>query len=147
MQSVLAALAKLVVRQIGGSETADMIVLSLSVVAALLAAAGCVVQGGLQVPQLLQWVLLLGTGLAGYATQLSITVALQVTRQAAPAVAMSYLSVLWSLAIGYVVFGEFPSVQAGVGALLICGSTLLLALYEHFDVFFDKGLTLDIIPE
>lgn len=131
MQSLLAAFAKLVVRQIRGAATADLVVLSLSAVASVLATAGCLAGGGLKMPQLWQWGLLMGTGAAGYATQISITIALQVTRQAAPAVAVSYLAVLWSLAIGWLAFGELPSLASGIGASLICGSTLLLALYEY----------------
>ena len=66
LQSLLAAFAKLVVRQIRGAVAADVMVLSLSAVATLLAAAGCAVAGSVQMPQTpAQWGLLAGTGLTG----------------------------------------------------------------------------------
>ena len=108
-----------------------MIMVSLSAIAALLAAIGCAA-GGWQAPtSTWMWVLLIGTGVAGYATQISITLGLKVTESVAPAVAMSYLAVLWSVVIGVLGFHEVPSVATITGALFIFVGSLSLALYEH----------------
>ena len=48
-----------------------------------------------------------------------MTYALQ-NSKAAPAIAMSYLSVVWSLLSGILVFKEYPNATSLVGAALIC---------------------------
>ena len=48
-----------------------------------------------------------------------MTFALQ-NSKAAPAIAMSYLSVVWSLLSGILVFKEIPNATSLVGAALIC---------------------------
>ena len=47
-------------------------------------------------------------GMTGYGTQICMTFALQNAR-AAPAIAMSYLSVVWSLLAGILLFHEIPN--------------------------------------
>ena len=58
-------------------------------------------------------------GSTGYGTQICMTYALQ-NSKAAPAIAMSYLSVVWSLLSGILVFKEYPNALSLVGAALIC---------------------------
>ena len=50
-------------------------------------------------------------GLAGYGTQICMTYALKYAK-AAPAIAMSYLSVVWGLLGGYFFFHEVSFVHA-----------------------------------
>ncbi len=58
-------------------------------------------------------------GLTGYGTQICMTFALQ-NCKAASAIAMSYLSIVWSLLSGIFIFHEIPNWISCVGAALIC---------------------------
>ena len=76
--------------------------------------------GELQVvTQLARACCVLHAGLTGYGTQICMTFALQ-NAKAAPAIAMSYLSVVWSLLFGICIFHEYPDGFMLFGALLIC---------------------------
>lgn len=67
-------------------------------------------------------------GLTGYGTQICMTFALQ-NAKAAPAIAMSYLSVVWSLLSGILIFHEIPNWISCVGAALVCRYVLLQTPY------------------
>jgi len=58
-------------------------------------------------------------GLMGYGTQICMTFALQ-NCKAAPAIAMSYLSVVWSILSGILIFHEIPNWISCMGAVVIC---------------------------
>ena len=63
-------------------------------------------------------------GLAGYGTQICMTYALKYSK-AAPAIAMSYLSVVWGLLGGYFFFHEVCTLHP---AALHCALTLRIEL-------------------
>ncbi|DBA96422.1 TPA: hypothetical protein ACH3X1_015318 [Trebouxia sp. C0004] len=75
-------------------------------------------------------VLLLLTGCAAYGSQLSQTLALKLV-EASLATAMSYLSVVWGMLSGYLVFHEVSNKLSLGGASLVCSCTIVLALAEH----------------
>lgn len=69
-------------------------------------------------------------GLAGYGTQICMTYALKYAK-AAPAIAMSYLSVVWGLLGGYFFFHEVPNTLSICGAVLICSCTFMLGVFTR----------------
>ena len=129
VQSLVAAAAKLLVRELRTTESPYLIVLALSSFTMLLSATAVTSTTGWH-GTAKPWLLLLAVGVFGFFTQTAITLALRYAA-AAPAVAMSYLSVVSGLASGYAVFGEVPSVSTAIGGALICLSTLSLAIYER----------------
>ena len=70
-------------------------------------------------------------GLTAYLFQLTMTMGLRRVA-AAPAAAVSYLTVVWGLAAGILVFGEMPNVLSLIGALVICVGTLAVVLSESW---------------
>ncbi|BDA45883.1 probable pseudopaline exporter CntI [Coccomyxa sp. Obi] len=76
-----------------------------------------------------EWVLLVGVGVTSYGSQFCMTNALRHAR-AAPALAMSYISIVLTITYGYFLFNEVPTVLSVTGAVLICVSTLSLGAFE-----------------
>lgn len=76
-----------------------------------------------------QWVLLVGVGITSYGSQFCMTNALRHAR-AAPALAMSYISIVLTITYGYFLFEEIPTVLSITGAVLICISTFSLGAFE-----------------
>ena len=68
--------------------------------------------------------------MTAYAAQWTVTTALKKVG-ASLATAMSYLGVVWSMLLGFLVFNEVPSHLSLAGAALICSCSLLLGLAEH----------------
>ena len=129
VQSLVAATAKLLVRELRTTESPHLIVLALSTFTMVSSAAAVTATTGWQT-NMGPWVLVATVGVFGYLTQTSITIALR-HAAAVPAVAMSYLSVVSGLTGGYAVFGEVPSISTVFGGVLICLSTLTLAVCER----------------
>lgn len=50
--------------------------------------------------------------------------------QAVPAMVLSYLSIVWGIALGVVMFNEHPNLSSIAGSLLICSCTLILSVHE-----------------
>merc|ERR1712130_936182 len=118
-----------------GTETANVSVFYLSFCSTIGALGGILlpkiwgVENTVRVPHGLEWLLLLGVGLTGYGTQICMTFALQ-NCKAASAIAMSYLSIVWSLLSGIFIFHEIPNWISCVGAALICSCTLTVGVFE-----------------
>jgi len=81
-------------------------------------------------PSALAWAYLAGTGLCACGVQLLQTTALQRAR-AAPAVAMSYVGVLWGLLYDLLLFHRVPGTVELVGAALVCAASLALLRFEQ----------------
>ena len=126
--AILAAVAYTLVRRLR-REDAMVIVFyfaAVSVVAALPLMAPVFVR-----PRGSEWLVLLGVGVATFLGQLFMTLGLQRER-AARATAVGYLQIVFAAAWGVLVFGEVPRLTTAAGAVVIVGSTLLLArLREH----------------
>ena len=129
VQSLVAAAAKLLVRELRTTESPNSVVLALSSFTMVSSAAAVTATSGWQ-SKTGPWMLVATVGVFGYFTQATITIALRYAA-AVPAVAMSYLSVVSGLTGGYAVFGEIPSASTIFGGVLICLSTLTLAVYER----------------
>jgi drug/metabolite transporter (DMT)-like permease len=77
-------------------------------------------------PTAVEWLILLGVGVATQIAQLTMTEGLRRER-AGRATAIGYLQVAFAVGWGAVLFDELPSVWTVLGAGLIVGSTLLVA--------------------
>lgn len=136
-QAFFSACAKMCVRELRKTDTANVSVFYLSLFSTIGASTGLTIQsvffGGdwLKLPAVpLDWGLFAGIGLAGYGTQICMTIALQYCK-AAQAIAMSYLSVVWGLLGGYFVFHEKPNAMSLAGAAVICSCTFLLGVVSQ----------------
>jgi drug/metabolite transporter (DMT)-like permease len=77
-------------------------------------------------PTAVEWLILLGVGVATQIAQITMTEGLRRER-AGRATAIGYLQVAFAVGWGAVLFDELPSVWTVLGAGLIVGSTLLVA--------------------
>lgn len=120
--AVGAGLAYAIVRRLKGLERPFRIVFYFSLISTLATAPFLVVEGVW--PTGMQWVWLLGTGLAAAGGQVFLTFAYH----RAPAAQISvwgYHHVLFSLLVGYAVWGEEPALLSYVGGALIVVAALL----------------------
>lgn len=77
-----------------------------------------------------EWSFMLGVGIASWGSQICMTNALRFAR-AAPALAMSYLSVIITGVYGYFFFHEVPTKWSLLGSTLILSSTLMMGVFER----------------
>ncbi|KAL3152963.1 hypothetical protein ABBQ38_011993 [Trebouxia sp. C0009 RCD-2024] len=130
MQAAFAASHKICIRYLKG-EDSNVQLMYLGGVSVIGSVVVCVIMEKWSLPSTSSdWVLLILTGFSAYGSQMSQTIALKMTH-ASLATAMSYLSVVWGIMSGYLVFGEIPNVLSFVGALLVCSCTLVLGIAEH----------------
>ncbi|KAK9812242.1 hypothetical protein WJX73_006670 [Symbiochloris irregularis] len=137
LQAFSSACAKMCVRELRTTESPFVSVLYLSMCSFVASIVGCAIPAALKVPNsfrlpigLKEWGFLLGVGLASWGSQICMTNALRFAR-AAPALAMSYLSVVITLIYGYFVFNEIPTKWSGAGSALILSSTLAMGVFER----------------
>ncbi|DBA97021.1 TPA: hypothetical protein ACH3X3_012902 [Trebouxia sp. C0006] len=129
-QAAFAASHKMCIRYLKGEE-ADVQLMYLGSVSVLGSAVLCVIAQQWTLPTtILEFLLLLLTGCAAYGSQMSHTIALKMV-EASLATAMSYMSVVWGMLSGYLVFHEVSSILSLGGASLVCSCTVVLALAEH----------------
>ncbi|KAK9865750.1 hypothetical protein WJX84_008399 [Apatococcus fuscideae] len=136
-QAFCSAISKMCVRELRFTDTPNVSVFYLGFCSTIGAIIGCTVpklwgvENTFRLPnEAIEWWLILGTGLTGYGTQICMTFALKYVK-AAPALAMSYLSVVWSILYGYYIFGDVPTIWSLLGAILICSTTLMLGVFER----------------
>lgn len=123
--ALLSATAYVLVRKLGESEDAMVIVFYFALVSVLgsipLTAVNAVV------PTAMELLVVLGVGIATQVGQVSITRGL-LLEPAGRATSMGYLQIVFAAVWGVVFFGEIPDLAGVTGAALIVGSTLALAL-------------------
>ncbi|KAK9828954.1 hypothetical protein WJX72_003023 [[Myrmecia] bisecta] len=121
LQPIFSAAAKMMVRLLRKTETTAVIVFYMGFVCTLCASVACIALHHMfRAPaNAAEWVLLIGSGCCGYASQLTMTMGLQRV-DAAPATLLSYLSVVWGELAGWVIFKERPSALSVFGTLLVC---------------------------
>lgn len=81
-------------------------------------------------PQGVAWVWLIGVGFWAAASHMCMTVALQ----HAPASVLApihYLEIVAAVALGYLVFGDFPNWMTGAGIVVICSAGLYVIARER----------------
>ncbi|MEW5316775.1 MAG: hypothetical protein WDW38_008125 [Sanguina aurantia] len=131
LQAVFSAGAKLTVRALRTSNSSLVIVFWMSGLSSVLAGLACkLLPNHFMVPRDREdWLLLLATGVSGLLHQVSMTAGLM-RAQAVPAMVLSYLSIVWGIALGVVMFNEHPNLSSIAGSTLICSCTLILSVHE-----------------
>ncbi|WEK06797.1 MAG: DMT family transporter [Candidatus Devosia phytovorans] len=125
----LTAIALMQVRQLVSTERTEAIVtyffISASVLALLAAPFGWI----WPTPQ--QAAMLVGAGIAGGIAQLLMTSSYRYADMSVIA-PFEYVSLLLTLAIGFLAFGDVPTLSMITGALIIIGSGIAIILREHY---------------
>ncbi|DBB00802.1 TPA: hypothetical protein ACH3X1_000731 [Trebouxia sp. C0004] len=131
MQAGFNAGARMCVRELRKSETTDIIMLYSGTMQSVLAVVAClIVPHSFAIPQhTWQAVTLLLTGCFAYGGGVALTAALRLV-EASSATAMSYLTVVWGLILGYFFFSEVPGFWSLLGAAVVCSTTMLLGWDE-----------------
>lgn len=80
-------------------------------------------------PQGIEWLGLVGIGIATYTAQVCLTRGLHLER-AGRATAVTYLQIVFAFGWDFVFFAQYPTALSTTGALLIVGSALTIALYR-----------------
>ena len=122
--AVFSAAAYVLVRRIGAAESPLVVVLYLPLVTVPLTAPFVV--GRWVWPTAWEWAGLVGVGITTQIAQVHMTRGLQL-ETASRATAVGYLQIVFAALWGALVFGQWPNRWALLGALLIVGSTLLVA--------------------
>jgi len=126
--TVLYALAMVMIRKLGSTETTVAIVFYFTLT--------CAVVGGLGM--LPDWVtprsptdlaLMIGTGLVGGLAQLLMTSAFR-SAPAATLAPFEYTALVWGIGFGWLVFGDWPDSVVFLGAAIVVGSGLYIVHRE-----------------
>ncbi|KAL4432832.1 hypothetical protein ABPG77_008158 [Micractinium sp. CCAP 211/92] len=140
-QALFNSLSRMTVRalSVGSKEPLSSIIFGQGAIGTLGAVLMCFATSGLQAPAGPGvWASLLAGGVLGYLYQLALTSGLQRAR-AAPAVAMSYLSVIWGMLADMTIFGRYPNALSVLGAATICASSFFVAFSQKRQVAAGKG--------
>ncbi len=86
---------------------------------------------GWKVPQGNQLALLVGCGLLGGITQILMTLSLRYA-EASLLAPFDYTTLIWSVAVGYLLLGSLPDSATVVGAILVVTGGLYAVLYERY---------------
>jgi len=120
--AVLAAASYVMVRRLRGTEPTSRVVFYFGAIATVLSALP--LPWWWETPEPRLWLLLVGMGAASTAGQLFLTQAYALA-PAARVGPFTYLVVVFSAGIGWVVWGEWLDPLSGVGAVLICAAGIL----------------------
>lgn len=124
----MAALAQIFVKSMSGTEKTAAIVFYFSLTSAGLAL--LTAPFGWVWPDPREWVLLAGAGLIGGAGQIMLTSAYRFA-DAGVLAPFTYVSMLWAVAIGFVWFGEVPTMPMLLGASFIIVSGVVIVYRER----------------
>lgn len=117
LAAVLAAFALMFLRRMSGQEHALTITFYFFLTSTSLALL-TVLFGGWPMPATEQWMLLVLVGVFGVLGQLTMTYSFR-HAEASLIAPLDYLTMLYALAVGYLVFGEIPHASIWVGAPLV----------------------------
>jgi drug/metabolite transporter (DMT)-like permease len=122
--ALCSAVAYVMVRRVGTSESPLVVVLYLPLVTVPLSLPFAVARWTWPTPA--EWLALVGVGITTQVAQLHMTRGLQL-ETASRATAVGYLQIVFAAAWGALLFGQWPNRWAVLGAALIVGSTLAVA--------------------
>ncbi|MDQ6436914.1 DMT family transporter [Mesorhizobium sp. LHD-90] len=122
------ALAMILVRSLVHTEKTSTIVIWFSLSAAALSLVS--IPFGWQALTMDQAALLVGAGICGGVAQLLMTEAYR-HAEASVVAPFEYTSMLLAIAVGYVVFGDVPTLHMLVGGLIVVGAGLFIILRER----------------
>lgn len=123
--AVLAALAQVFIKSLTGIERTEAIAFYFAVTASVLSLA--TLPFGWVWPTGGEWPLMIGAGLIGGIGQILLTASYR-HADASVLAPFTYVSMLWSLIIGYFVFAEAPTAPmlAGAGLIVLAGVAIIL---------------------
>lgn len=127
--AILTALALMQVRRLTRTERTEAIVVYFFITASILSLA--TIPFGWAMPTLQQAILLIGAGFAGGIGQLLMTSAYRYADMSVIA-PFEYVSLLLTLIIGFLVFGDVPTTSMILGASIIVVSGIVVILREHY---------------
>jgi drug/metabolite transporter (DMT)-like permease len=117
------ALAAIAMRQLGATEPALRTTIYFTGVSALAAGIACLFDWQTPTPE--EWMLLIGTGLIGGAAQYCLVAAY--TKAPATIIApFDYMQLIWTAALGFVIWHEVPALTAFFGALIVAAAGLYI---------------------
>lgn len=76
------------------------------------------------------WLVMIGLGIAGLAGQFCLTASLRFA-SVSSVIVMDYSALIWAAMLGWLVWGDLPSLATWLGAPLIIGAGLLIVWREH----------------
>lgn len=123
-----AAFAQIFIKSMAGGERTITIVFYFSLTATV--ASLLTIPWGWVMPTPTEFALLLSAGALGAVGQLMLTGAYR-HADASVLAPFTYVSIIWSLLIGYLVFAELPTMPMLAGALLVMGSGVAIVLRER----------------
>ncbi len=124
----LAALAQTFVKAMSGKEKTAAIVFYFSLTSATLSL--LTIPFGWTWPVGVEWVWLIGAGLLGGCGQILLTSSYRFA-DAGVLAPFTYVSMIWALLIGYLVFAEVPTIPMLAGATLIIAAGVIIVLRER----------------
>ncbi|GLK81173.1 DMT family transporter [Methylopila turkensis] len=127
--TVLTAAAMIQIRRLTQTEGTGAIVFYFSLWSALIGLAAAPLQGWVW-PDLETALLLLGTGLVGGVAQICLTQSYQ-HADASLIAPFEYSTILWALAIGFLAFGDLPTLWTLAGGAVVVASSVAVVLRER----------------
>jgi drug/metabolite transporter (DMT)-like permease len=122
--AVLSAGAYVTARRL--TRTTDPLVIVLAFAAVSLVGSAPLTALNFVMPRGVEWLALLGVGLAGHGGQIWVTRALQVEK-AGRVMAVGYLQIVFAAGWGFLLFREIPDHWTAIGAAVIVGATYLMS--------------------
>ncbi len=137
-----AAIAAILVRNLVHSEKTATIVLWFSLMASLLSLLS--LPFGWQMLTLSQTLLLVGAGFCGGVAQIFMTSAYR-HAEVSTVAPFEYTSMILAIAVGYVVFGDVPTLYMLVGGLIVVGAGIFIILRER-QLGLERGRARKTVP-
>lgn len=122
------ALVAMQVRQLSRTEEPIRVVFWFSTFGAIMMLPGLIFYGSAHTP--MQWVLIVGIGLAGLFSQVLMTASLRFGNMSS-VIVMDYSQLFWATLLGWLVFAHLPPATTWIGAPLIIAAGVLIAWREH----------------
>lgn len=129
MAAFCTACALVQIRFLNGKEKPGAIAFWFAVTTALTSLITLI--GGWKIPHGSQLLLLVGCGLLGGITQILMTLSLRYA-EASLLAPFDYTTLLWSVAVGYLLLGNLPESTTVIGAILVVSGGLYSVLYERY---------------
>ncbi|WP_026379609.1 DMT family transporter [Afifella pfennigii] len=126
--TVAMATAAVLVRRLTGTESTASIVFYFSLTATL--AALMTAPFGWTMPSTGDFILLVSAGLLGGLGQIMVTAAYRFAETSIIA-PFDYVSMIWGLTLGYVVFGDVPGFNVWVGSAIVIAAGIFIIFREH----------------
>ncbi|MGK3142302.1 DMT family transporter [Pantoea sp. C2G6] len=129
MAAFCTACALVQIRFLNGKEKPGAIAFWFAITTALTSLVTII--GGWKVPQGTELALLVGCGLLGGITQILMTLSLRYA-EASLLAPFDYTTLIWSVAVGYLLLGNLPESTTVMGAILVVLGGLYSVLYERY---------------